>query len=84
MSPASGDVVNSRTLALNIGDQVSIQLMSPASGDLEMTFNEKELLIVSIQLMSPASGDDAMSDVSYQKTFVSIQLMSPASGDRKG
>ncbi len=37
---------------------VSIQLMSPASGDaLSLFLNPKEVRNVSIQLMSPASGD---------------------------
>ena len=36
---------------------VSIQLMSPASGDAKMTAQEIYDSYVSIQLMSPASGD---------------------------
>ncbi len=56
MSPASGDY-----LALlkfkDIGIKVSIQLMSPASGDLRDWFSAVNFPFVSIQLMSPASGD---------------------------
>jgi hypothetical protein len=61
---------------------VSIQLMSPASGDLgwrvhAIAFSRQR---VSIQLMSPASGDlDMQGGLSHLN--VSIQLMSPASGD---
>ncbi len=42
------------------GKPVSIQLMSPASGDLHQIKDElvKQYHPVSIQLMSPASGDD--------------------------
>jgi hypothetical protein len=62
---------------------VSIQLMSPASGDVK--HEQYDLLMdekVSIQLMSPASGDLIM--LTYWRILcliVSIQLMSPASGD---
>ena len=63
---------------------VSIQLMSPASGDLGMETKRKihsRFICVSIQLMSPASGDP-ISALSFQEAeVVSIQLMSPASGD---
>ena len=37
--------------------KVSIQLMSPASGDKEFLRDKVDDLVVSIQLMSPASGD---------------------------
>ncbi len=62
--------------------RVSIQLMSPASGDQLST----GLLLqcyskVSIQLMSPASGDYEFMANSLNINKVSIQLMSPASGD---
>ena len=40
------------------GDIVSIQLMSPASGDLEESGMKHLSIGVSIQLMSPASGDN--------------------------
>ena len=41
---------------------VSIQLMSPASGDNKtvQSFESANNLIVSIQLMSPASGDPSI------------------------
>ncbi len=61
---------------------VSIQLGSPASGDVEVRFpNETDLIRVSIQLGSPASGDhvDTLDRLSLHT--VSIQLGSPASGD---
>ncbi len=63
--------------------RVSIQLMSPASGNLkylkkELTFFKK----VSIQLMSPASGnEDKVAKAKEDAYEVSIQLMSPASGN---
>ncbi len=62
---------------------VSIQLMSPASGDFTLYQNlEPQLLIyVSIQLMSPASGDQLHRIHASHQRIVSIQLMSPASGD---
>ena len=41
-------------------EQVSIQLMSPASGDLtDVNLDDKDTF-VSIQLMSPASGDPSI------------------------
>ena len=62
--------------------KVSIQLVSPASGDsiLDSDFREGE--DVSIQLVSPASGDCRPStSIVVLITGVSIQLVSPASGD---
>ena len=56
MSPASGDRAEEAEAVVK--RRVSIQLMSPASGDLRNDFvvrvNGNR---VSIQLMSPASGD---------------------------
>ena len=66
-----------------LADLVSIQLMSPASGDLANFDQEVYILTVSIQLMSPASGDLTLYSslgLLFLKV-VSIQLMSPASGD---
>ena len=66
---------------------VSIQLMSPASGDLGLScvyLSGNWLGLVSIQLMSPASGDVLTSRYLLCPRLslgVSIQLMSPASGD---
>ena len=63
---------------------VSIQLMSPASGDDIMTRIVSDEDTVSIQLMSPASGDSFPSYDYIEflmNSNVSIQLMSPASGD---
>ncbi len=66
---------------------VSIQLMSPASGnEPESTAGESKdnIFKVSIQLMSPASGNDFsganLRGANLMQT-VSIQLMSPASGN---
>ena len=64
---------------------VSIQLMSPASGDCVTFLREsgRDCRIVSIQLMSPASGDPRFGIPQLLfANVVSIQLMSPASGDR--
>jgi len=63
--------------------QVSIQLISPASGDSD---GQPAFLtdcdIVSIQLISPASGDEmSWQDAAAMELKVSIQLISPASGD---
>ena len=62
---------------------VSIQLMSPASGDRSNLSLDAILGFVSIQLMSPASGDAGgeMRHIADKALEVSIQLMSPASGD---
>ena len=62
---------------------VSIQLMSPASGDSEFKMaGIYWFRRVSIQLMSPASGDLRFILFCYKfLNLVSIQLMSPASGD---
>ncbi len=56
MSPASGDVTYYDTENHSI-ENVSIQLMSPASGDPFTFVNNAPMVKVSIQLMSPASGD---------------------------
>jgi len=61
---------------------VSIQLMSPASGDYHgYTTTDCSSNLVSIQLMSPASGDGKNNMLDIMTLEVSIQLMSPASGD---
>ena len=61
---------------------VSIQLMSPASGDYQCWVIFALMVYVSIQLMSPASGDFKGSNLPLVgAVIVSIQLMSPASGD---
>ena len=72
-------------LALNIG--VSIQLVSPASGDMKkLALLTGSIIAVSIQLVSPASGDIYKKPEEYgyatsSRPSVSIQLVSPASGD---
>ncbi len=59
MSPASGNWQYDTSLCDRHVFWVSIQLMSPASGNGSMTnFNVLPLLAVSIQLMSPASGNN--------------------------
>ncbi len=80
MSPASGNNKSVKTfIRLNF---VSIQLMSPASGNMTYKimymFNKH---IVSIQLMSPASGNEVRVSDLLSDGQVSIQLMSPASGN---
>jgi len=67
-----------------MGRSVSIQLVSPASGD-RLGFSKEWVLtaLVSIQLVSPASGDRCASTPGAGlDNAVSIQLVSPASGDR--
>ncbi len=60
---------------------VSIQLVSPASGE-EHTKGEYCFVInVSIQLVSPASGESTNFDRYVLEVNVSIQLVSPASGE---
>ena len=56
MSPASGDLGN-EVVSCYHADDVSIQLMSPASGDVLAKRWTAGTGAVSIQLMSPASGD---------------------------
>ncbi len=64
---------------------VSIQLMSPASGNFPWGWDCKRSFHypkVSIQLMSPASGNNQVEAACGSSlTAVSIQLMSPASGN---
>ena len=57
MSPASGDVTSQVNHTQVKNTNVSIQLMSPASGDFICGNSTKSTYRVSIQLMSPASGD---------------------------
>ncbi len=63
------------------GDRVSIQLISPASGDKHGNYCCFFHISVSIQLISPASGDKEDIDERINELEVSIQLISPASGD---
>ena len=70
--------------------KVSIQLVSPASGDDKfggLVDSEVATIFVSIQLVSPASGDTSKPTCTTTlKSLnpVSIQLVSPASGDNTG
>ena len=61
--------------------RVSIQLVSPASGDLKRDLIDEFQRKVSIQLVSPASGDRWVVVGYLCEGSVSIQLVSPASGD---
>jgi len=60
---------------------VSIQLVSPASGDARTKISHSWEVKVSIQLVSPASGDYMLVTRQIYSYVVSIQLVSPASGD---
>ncbi len=62
---------------------VSIQLMSPASGNKKKSHTSRQNnVLVSIQLMSPASGNlNYIIILMFLIHPVSIQLMSPASGN---
>ena len=64
---------------------VSIQLVSPASGEGLSRFNRAwRYSQVSIQLVSPASGEKRCLRSSGVVYPVSIQLVSPASGETNG
>ena len=63
-------------------DYVSIQLVSPASGEYKQFPILLQFDYVSIQLVSPASGETCIKDAGHVPcTWVSIQLVSPASGE---
>ena len=78
MSPASGDWTNPSADTLVNISQVSIQLMSPASGDLRHARPGRgAALEVSIQLMSPASGDgETLAQRAADRRFHSINVPS--------
>ena len=82
MSPASGDLPKIRCL---LRFHVSIQLMSPASGDLSASFVSAFLSVSfhSINVPSEWGLKELPQGVTEQELIVSIQLMSPASGDLK-
>ncbi len=68
------------------GQAVSIQLVSPASGEPEILVRSRSLMLpkmVSIQLVSPASGENlTLCRFAFRGIRkVSIQLVSPASGE---
>ena len=63
--------------------KVSIQLVSPASGEMCVDLGGLFGLPVSIQLVSPASGEFAIGGSFVSAAFVSIQLVSPASGEKQ-
>ena len=64
---------------------VSIQLMSPASGDLADTYSiqdgRKLVRFHSINVPSEWGLHNSSQETSHETSIVSIQLMSPASGD---
>ena len=57
----------SKTLSLGRPIHVSIQLVSPASGDPRFGSDFVEYDSVSIQLVSPASGDGVILSLTYYK-----------------
>ena len=67
----------------SIQETVSIQLISPTSGDLVLNKNTPLITAkwVSIQLISPPNGDSQKSLAQHIGISVSIQLISPTSGD---
>ena len=77
MGIACADVARS-----DVGE-VSIQLISPTSGDMaEDPEGELDGEEVSIQLISPTSGDEkGVKQTTALRNNVSIQLISPTSGD---
>ncbi len=84
MSPASGDEGKILPIFLIARClQVSIQLMSPASGDLNTLLMSMRLLSFhSINVPSEwGRPETETEDEEDTETEVSIQLMSPASGD---
>jgi hypothetical protein len=64
---------------------VSIQLVSPTSGEGTALGNILGLEIVSIQLVSPTSGEPLTHQPRpiYGPVVVSIQLVSPTSGENR-
>ncbi len=65
-------------------NNVSIQVMSPTSGDVlvEYSSDPEYPVVVSIQVMSPTSGDLGQGPkLHVSGKVVSIQVMSPTSGD---
>ncbi len=83
MSPASGDCSACRRGVRGRG-RVSIQLMSPASGDMVVDLAPEKVCLVSfhsIDVPSEWGQDGAFRLGPATDLQVSIQLMSPASGD---
>jgi len=61
---------------------VSIQLVSPASGEGDEDGYLREIHLISIQLVSPASGEGDEDGYLREIHLISIQLVSPASGEQ--
>ena len=82
MSPASGDTFITRKVTVTMKQYVSIQLMSPASGDGDSTIPVIQVTgFHSINVPSEWGHWTRDRTAAEQETIVSIQLMSPASGD---
>ncbi len=73
-----------QTSAVN-GGGVSIQLVSPTSGEYPVpdTGTEQRAPGVSIQLVSPTSGERKITGTIVLTMTVSIQLVSPTSGEEE-
>ncbi len=85
MSPASGDKKGKEGELLDIPKEVSIQLMSPASGDLPQIQKFRQMSLCFHSINVPSEWGQAPQGVygdNVAHILVSIQLMSPASGDK--
>ena len=80
MSPASGDRIY-EIHNLRANSTVSIQLMSPASGDSELHTTAERKIIRFHSINVPSEWGLCCEDIHSLAKTVSIQLMSPASGD---
>ena len=85
MSPASGDKLNTNLGLDWLIVAVSIQLMSPASGDLPKLNMVRKLIRLCFHSINVPSewGQHIIITNLFSYSNVSIQLMSPASGDNK-
>jgi hypothetical protein len=78
-----GSQVEGRSAESGVNDMVSIQFVSPASGEYRLFMsNLLKLPQVSIQFVSPASGEKYKLKFCHKPAIiVSIQFVSPASGE---
>ena len=83
MSPASGDPTKKIIKEEEEKIIVSIQLMSPASGDQSVVMIFQNLVQSFHSINVPSEWGQVKVRFSYLHCKVSIQLMSPASGDLK-
>ena len=72
-----------KAIGLAIITLVSIQLVSPTSGEYKRACNRKWEKSVSIQLVSPTSGEEVERQWKNASEEVSIQLVSPTSGEQR-